>query len=111
MNGKDDQLYFHHIHDAINQIIEYTKGKSLEDFQQDKMLFDAVCLQIETLGEAANHVSEEFTKRHPDLPWRQAVNTRNQIAHGYYQLEPTVIWKTATKDIPELKKSLQEIGL
>ena len=29
---------------------------------------------------------DETTVRHPEIPWRDIIDTRNRIAHGYFDL-------------------------
>jgi uncharacterized protein with HEPN domain len=35
---------------------------------------------------------------------------RNQIAHGYFEIKKDVVWDTAKKDLPELKKQIEKIS-
>ena len=42
---------------------------------------------IEILGEAAARVPKDLRDRHPDLPWREMIGTRNRLAHAYFATE------------------------
>jgi uncharacterized protein with HEPN domain len=42
-----------HIIEAIENIFEFTEGKSFKEFERDKMLRFAVLKNLEILGEAA----------------------------------------------------------
>jgi len=46
---------------------------------------------ITILGEAANRLSEEFTERHPDLPFQELRGIRNRIVHGYYEIDSQIL--------------------
>ena len=47
---RDDNVYLHHILDAIGLIEEYTKGMSENEFLANFMAHDAVVRQIEIIG-------------------------------------------------------------
>ncbi len=57
---------------------------------------------IEVVGEAARHLSDEFKAAHADVPWREIVQQRNVIAHGYFFLEHDRLWRVATVEVPSL---------
>ncbi len=48
-----------HIHEAIAEILNYTKGIDLAEFKENSMIRFASIKQIEIIGEAAKNISEE----------------------------------------------------
>ncbi len=106
---KDDTVFLRHILDAINLIGGYLKGKSYEEFKNNRMLQDAVIREIEIIGEATNNLSAEFRNRYPGIPWRQIAGMRDKLIHGYFGVDLDAVWDTATKDIPALREKLLEI--
>ena len=54
------------------------------------------------MGEACNQVPEELQQRHPEVTWRQIIGLRNVLAHGYWRIDPDVLWSTVTERVPEL---------
>jgi uncharacterized protein with HEPN domain len=48
---------------------------------------------VQTIGEAANAVSQETQRYYPDIPWRQVVDMRNLLAHGYRFEDPAIVWQ------------------
>lgn len=106
---KDNTVFLKHILDAINLIEGYLKDKSYEEFKNNRMLQDAVIREIEIIGEAAKNLSKEFRNKHSDIPWRQIAGMRDKLIHGYFGVDLDAVWDTATRDIPSLKRELQEI--
>ena len=94
---------------ACESIERYIQNKTLDDFERDEMLQDAVIRKIEILCEASNRVSEEIKNRFPDLPWDKMRAMRNILIHMYDELDLNIIWDTITKDIPQLKAHLTKI--
>jgi len=54
--NKDDTVFLKHILDAINLIGSYLKDKSYEEFEENRMLQDAVIREIEIIGEATKNL-------------------------------------------------------
>ena len=58
------------------------------------------CLEI--IGEATNHLSEEITSSHDDIPWHAIVGMRNNLIHGYNEVNYEFVWATVQNDIRPL---------
>lgn len=82
-------------------------GVSHDQYKHDEVLQVAVERCIEVIGEAARHLSETFKQDHPDIPWRDIVQQRNVIAHGYFFLEHDRLWDVATDKVPALVQQLE----
>ena len=62
-----------------------------------------------TSGEASKNVERvapEFVAAHPDLPLAFAYDMRNLLAHGYYKVDVSVVWKTIERDLPHLQQQV-----
>jgi uncharacterized protein with HEPN domain len=73
------------------------------------MIQDAVIRNFEIIGEASKNierVAPEFVAAHPELPLAFAYDMRNPLAHGYYKVDVTVVWKTIERDLPYLHKQV-----
>jgi uncharacterized protein with HEPN domain len=63
---------------------------------------DAVCRNLEILGEASNKMDPEFRAAHPEIPWREMIAARNVLIHGYEGTDPEIVWDIAVRQTPEL---------
>jgi len=62
-------------------------------------------MSLVIIGEAATRVMDrypEFAEAHPDIPWKSMRGMRNRIAHGYFDLQADVVWRTVQADLPQL---------
>ncbi len=59
--------------DAMEKVQRVTAGTSLEAFERDEKLIDAVVHNSTIIGEAANHVPSAITSREAAIPWRQMI--------------------------------------
>ena len=74
----------------------------------DVMCYHAVVYNIMVIGEAANLLTKEFRSEHPEVPWRDIVDMRNVLVHGYFTTSPMFIWETYAKDLGPLKKRVEQ---
>ncbi len=93
--------------EAARKIARFTsRHGSSKELLANESDFWSVVHMLEIIGEAAAHVSPETRAMLP-LPWVESVATRNRLAHGYFDLNALVIWRTATQDIPLLAHALE----
>lgn len=46
----------------------------------------------------------------PQIPWRPIVSMRNRLIHGYFDIDTTIVWKTATVEVPTLLPLLRVLA-
>lgn len=109
MKERDDRILLERIIEAINIVKDHLAGYDFDKFSKDQKTYDAVLMQIVNIGELIYKLGREFHEEHHQLPWHKATGMRNQIAHGYFEIKKDVMWDTATKDLPELKKQVEVI--
>ena len=77
----DDRVYLENILESIDAVDKYTVGGEAV-FLSDSLIRDAVLRRMETLTDAASHVSDALKKRHPEIQWSEVTRFRNVLAHG-----------------------------
>ena len=80
-----DRDMLDHIIRYCDRISGYINGLSdgWNSFESDQMCQDACCMCIAQIGELSGHLTDEFKKAHPDIPWREIKDTRNLYANNY----------------------------
>jgi uncharacterized protein with HEPN domain len=106
---KNDITYLRHILDAIGKIESYLTGATYESFSNNSMMVDAVVRELEIVGEASSNLSETFRDKHPDIPWRDAVDMRNFLIHEYFGVRKKVVWDTCKEDLPVMKRLIDKL--
>jgi uncharacterized protein with HEPN domain len=93
--------------EAARKIARFTSEHgSAKDLLANESDFWSVVHMLEVIGEAAAHVSPG-TRAILPLPWLESVAARNRLAHGYFNINALVIWRTATEDVPLLAHALE----
>ena len=67
--------------------------------------------QIEIIGEAANHISDETKEKFSEIQWRQITGLRHVLVHEYFGIDSRLIWQIIVNDIPLLKIKIKEVIL
>ena len=104
-----DLAYLWDMREAAREIVQFVQGMKWAKFENDKVVRYAVERQLLVIGEAANHVSDQFRKEHPEIPWGRIIGQRNVLAHEYGEILVERIWVAATKSIPELLELLKPL--
>jgi uncharacterized protein with HEPN domain len=106
----EDRIRILHMIDAAEAVAHFITERSRDDLDQDRMLRFAVVHAIEVFGEAASRISSESRTAAPQVPWGAIVSMRNRLIHGYFDTDTTIVWKTATEEIPALLTLLRELA-
>ena len=84
-------------------------GVSREVFLADEDKQGNVVRCLEIIGEAANHVSDEVCVTNPEIPWAAIIGMRNNLIHGYNEVNYTLVWATVQNDLAELEARIPTI--
>ena len=95
-----DRLLLTEIVDAVDRILDLTRGHSLRDFESDRDRRDALLWNFTVLGEAVSQLSDETKDAHPGVAWVAPIRMRNRIVHGYWSIDLDVLFATAADDLP-----------
>ncbi len=110
MRGRlGDKVRLKHIYDAILEIEAYISDIELSVFITNSMMRFACIKQMEIIGEASNHISDETKSRFSSIEWSQIIGMRNVFVHEYFGVDINLVWDIIKNDIPELKIKIAEI--
>ncbi len=98
------------IRDAAAYIGELARGRTLEDYQRDRMLRQAV----ERTSRSSARRSVASSDLDPDTAarissHRQIVDFRNMLIHGYDLIDHRIVWSTIAEKIPLLVAEVESL--
>ncbi|WIX32900.1 DUF86 domain-containing protein [Salinicola sp. JS01] len=99
----DDMIGF------IEKITSYTQGLDQASFVASELTYDATLHNLALLGEAATRIPDTVRQRHPEIPWRLIVATRNRLMHAYLGIDDDTIWSIIQDELPKLSNQLASI--
>jgi len=105
---RDDKERLLDILEAIEKIEKYS-SIGHEAFVEDERTQVWIIHHLQVVGEASNHLSDDLTERHNDIPWADIVGLRNILVHQYFGIDLKQVWETAELDMPVLKARVKEM--
>ena len=102
-----DRTRLLHILEGINNILEFKEGIDYDSFVENKLLKFGIFYNVAIIGEAAYKLTKEFIASYPEVPWRDIINMRHVMVHGYYQINPSILWETINNDLISLKEAVE----
>jgi len=107
------QNYLQDILEAIDRMRRYVEHMDEEAFLNNRLVQDAVVRNFEIIGEASHNIRKlypEFFVDHPGLPLAYAYQMRNALAHGYFDVNIKIVWRTIRDDLPGLDEKIRALG-
>jgi uncharacterized protein with HEPN domain len=95
---KNPRIYLGHIRAAIDDITTYA-AVGRDAFMVDRMRQDAVIRKLEIIGEAVKQLSDETTRRRPEIPWKQIAGMRDRLTHAYFGVDLGLVWAVVERDL------------
>lgn len=105
MNVRDPHILIEQIRLTATRALSYADGLEKAQFLADTRTQEAVVLNLLVIGEAASRLAREHAEaleHYPNIPWRDMRGMRNRIAHGYFDMDMTVVWETMRTALPDL---------
>ena len=96
-----------HILTAIDNLIEGSKRHTVEEAENDSIIFYGFVKQVEIIGEATYMLTKEFRAAHPDTEWDVIEGMRHVLVHGYYSITPHKVWHVIQNDLPILRPQIE----
>ena len=77
-------------------------GSDEKTFVDNDDLHGLCCYALVQIGEAVNHLSDDFIAQNDDIDWQSLYSMRCYLVHGYESLNYRILWQAITLDLPTL---------
>ena len=94
--------------EAIERI-ERHAGRGRDAFEGDELIQSWFVRHLQIIGEAARTLPQDVKERAPDVPWSKIVGMRHILVHDYFEIDAAAVWEAIERDIPELKRHIEEL--
>lgn len=100
--SRDELMYLQDIANSCAKVLQYTKNLTQADLVRDQKCYDAVVRNLEIIGEAAKHVSEDLRARFPGVEWCKIARMRDVLSHVYFGIDNDILWDVVQNKIRPL---------
>ena len=106
---KDSLIFVKHILASIRLIQSFSRPLTKEKLTKNELRQSAILRELEVIGEAVKNLPEEFTNKYRNVEWSKIAGLRDKLIHHYFGIDLDIVWEVIEKDLPSLKKKLEEI--
>jgi uncharacterized protein with HEPN domain len=106
--SRDEMLYLRDIAESCEKVTQFAKGLSKSELVKDQKTYDAVVRNLEIIGEAAKHISENLRKQMPYVEWRKVAGLRDMLTHVYFGIDNNILWDIIQHKVPQLTDTINE---
>lgn len=101
--------YLFDIKTSVDSIFEYLgENRDFNKYKSNKMLRRSIEREFEIIGEAASKLLS-LDKNFPIANAPKIVDLRNWVIHGYDRIDDAIIWGVISRDLPILKKQVDDL--
>ena len=100
---RPDRLYLDDIIAAADAIAAFVANRNAASFEGDDLVRSAVLFKLIVVGEASAKLSASLRAAHAGIPWPEIISFRNFAVHAYFGLDWSIVWTTATEEVPPLR--------
>jgi len=95
---------------AAMGIAEFLQGKTLDDYNKDRMLRSAIERQFTIIGEAMVRLRSEDPQTCAKITEStRIVSFRNVLVHGYDQINHETTWRIIQDKLPILAREVEDL--
>ncbi|HUV66860.1 MAG TPA: HepT-like ribonuclease domain-containing protein [Sedimentisphaerales bacterium] len=109
---RNPKKYLYDIINCSEFVLQLTKGKTVDDYKNDRVFRSALERELQIIGEAMlqlDHLSPETVERISEH--RSIIGFRHVLVHGYDSLDPDTVWNVVETKIALLLEQAKELLL
>ena len=107
MSKRKAEFYLVDIFIASFKIDGYvSKFSNSDDFLHEDLYWDATIRELQIIGEATNQLIKLEVL---DNSYRDIVDFRNSIVHGYFGVDASMVWGIVKDDLKDYLESLNQV--
>ena len=106
---RDHLVRLYDMLENIEAIDEMVDGLNVSAFRADLRTSRAVERCLEIISEASRTIPEDSKALHPTTPWAEIAALGNLMRHEYQRVDSYLIWKIATRSLPELRVVVKDL--
>jgi uncharacterized protein with HEPN domain len=110
MSRREPKKYLYDILSGCEFLLEFTRGKTVEDYKKDRAFRSALERELQIIGEAMlqlDHLAPSIADKIADH--RNIIGFRHVLVHGYDSLDPATVWNVVETKVAILYKQAKAL--
>ena len=110
MSLREPRKYLYDMLSSCQFLIEFTGGKTIDDYINDRAFRSALERELQIIGEAMmqlEDITPDITEKIPE--YRNIIGFRHVLVHGYDSLNPATVWNVVETKLKGLEEKLQQL--
>lgn len=103
------QFYLQRVAETCRRIKGYTEHLNQEQFEDDRIVFDATTHNLVVLGEQAKKVPEVIREQTPEIDWPEIARLGDSLMTLPLDIDTGRVWKFVTEDVPALTCEIERL--
>ncbi|MBN2511861.1 MAG: DUF86 domain-containing protein [Sedimentisphaerales bacterium] len=108
MSRREPGKYLYDILNGCEFLLEFTRGKTVEDYKRDRAFRSALERELQIIGEAMlqlDHIAPQIADKISD--YRNIIGFRHVLVHGYDNLDPITVWNVVETKLSVLHRQVK----
>ena len=103
------EKYLYDIQNCCQFLLQFTQGKSVEDYKTDRAFRSALERELQIIGEAMMHLDHDFPEVAEEISeHRNIIGFRHVLVHGYDSLNPETVWNVVETKLKTLHEQVTD---
>lgn len=110
MPQRDPEKYLYDMLSSCEFLIEFTSGKTVDDYISDRAFRSALERELQIIGEAMMQLDSFYPELAEQIPdYRNIIGFRHVLVHGYDNLNPTTVWNVIETKLAGLRQKINSL--
>jgi len=106
----DPEKYLYDMLSSSRFLLEFTRGRTVEDYKNERAFRSAIERELQIIGEALLQLDHTFPQIAEKIAeHRNIIGFRHVLVHGYDTLDPATVWNVIEVKLPLLEKQLSAL--
>jgi uncharacterized protein with HEPN domain len=108
MPRREPQKYLYDMLSSCEFLLEFTAGKEVDDYVNERAFRSAVERELQIIGEALirlEKIAPEVAARIPE--YQNIIGFRHVLVHGYDSLDPMTVWNVIETKLDGLSEKVR----
>ena len=110
MPRHEPQKYLYDMLSSCEFLLEFTAGKTVDDYVNERAFRSAVERELQIIGEALirlERIAPEVAARVPE--YENIIGFRHVLVHGYDSLDPMTVWNVIEAKLHDLSETIRSL--